>query len=38
MKEKKEIIVTWSQKSTIVPTMIRNTIAIYNKKHIYLFI
>nr|YP_010175264.1 ribosomal protein S19 [Styrax chinensis]QSL98381.1 ribosomal protein S19 [Styrax chinensis] len=34
-KEKKEIIVTWSRASTIIPTMIGHTIAIHNgKEHI----
>ena len=38
-KSKKEIIVTWSRASTIIPTMIGHTIAIHNgKEHLPLFI
>lgn len=38
-KSKKEIIVTWSRASTIIPTMIGHTIAIHNgKQHMPLFI
>ena len=32
MREEKEIIVTWSRASTIIPTMIGLTIAIHNGK------
>lgn len=32
MREEKEIIVTWSRASTIIPTMIGHTIAIHNGK------
>lgn len=36
---KKEVIVTWSRTSTIVPIMIGHTIAVYNgKEHIPVFI
>nr|WGM68797.1 ribosomal protein S19 [Attalea sp. N_XM174]WGM68820.1 ribosomal protein S19 [Attalea sp. N_XM174] len=39
MREEKEIIVTWSRASTIIPTMIGHTIAIHNgKKHLPLFL
>ena len=31
-KAEKEIIVTWSRASTIIPTMIGHTIAVYNGK------
>nr|YP_009574787.1 ribosomal protein S19 [Aristolochia kunmingensis]YP_009574872.1 ribosomal protein S19 [Aristolochia kaempferi]YP_009574957.1 ribosomal protein S19 [Aristolochia macrophylla]YP_009575042.1 ribosomal protein S19 [Aristolochia moupinensis]YP_009575297.1 ribosomal protein S19 [Aristolochia mollissima]YP_009745883.1 ribosomal protein S19 [Aristolochia manshuriensis]YP_010319637.1 ribosomal protein S19 [Aristolochia hainanensis]YP_010878494.1 ribosomal protein S19 [Aristolochia griffithii]YP_0 len=38
-KEKKEIIVTWSRSSTIIPTMIGHTIAIHNgKEHLPIYI
>nr|UFP90928.1 ribosomal protein S19 [Ardisia nutantiflora] len=38
-KAEKEIIVTWSRVSTIIPTMIGHTIAIYNgKEHLPIFI
>nr|YP_010216271.1 ribosomal protein S19 [Gentiana zollingeri]UBR43114.1 ribosomal protein S19 [Gentiana zollingeri] len=38
-KEEKEIIVTWSRASTIIPTMIGHTIAIYNgKEHLPIYI
>lgn len=38
-KSKKEIIITWSRASTIIPTMIGHTIAIHNgKQHLPLFI
>nr|YP_010022346.1 ribosomal protein S19 [Elaeocarpus japonicus]YP_010022370.1 ribosomal protein S19 [Elaeocarpus japonicus]YP_010044269.1 ribosomal protein S19 [Elaeocarpus braceanus]YP_010044292.1 ribosomal protein S19 [Elaeocarpus braceanus]YP_010193746.1 ribosomal protein S19 [Elaeocarpus decipiens]YP_010193770.1 ribosomal protein S19 [Elaeocarpus decipiens]YP_010349373.1 ribosomal protein S19 [Elaeocarpus hainanensis]YP_010349397.1 ribosomal protein S19 [Elaeocarpus hainanensis]YP_010413180.1 ribosoma len=38
-KVKKEIIVTWSRTSTIIPTMIGHTIAIHNgKEHLPLYI
>ena len=32
MRGEKEIIVTWSRASTIIPTMIGHTIAIHNRK------
>ena len=36
---KKEVIKTWSRASTILPTMIGHTIAIYNgKQHVPIFI
>ena len=39
MREEKEIIVTWSRASTIIPTMIGHTIAIHNgKEHIPVYI
>nr|BAG06403.1 ribosomal protein S19 [Acorus gramineus] len=39
MKEEKEIIVTWSRASTIIPTMISHTIAIHNgKEHLPIYI
>nr|ATL61250.1 ribosomal protein S19 [Theligonum cynocrambe] len=39
IKSKKEIIVTWSRASTIIPTMIGHTIAIHNgKEHLPIFI
>nr|ATL60940.1 ribosomal protein S19 [Kohautia caespitosa] len=39
IKSKKEIIVTWSRASTIIPTMIGHTIAIHNgKEHLPVFI
>nr|YP_010625812.1 ribosomal protein S19 [Leptadenia pyrotechnica]WBG94573.1 ribosomal protein S19 [Leptadenia pyrotechnica] len=38
-KSEKEIIVTWSRASTIIPTMIGHTIAIHNgKEHLPIFI
>nr|YP_009695945.1 ribosomal protein S19 [Hydrostachys goudotiana]QEJ82686.1 ribosomal protein S19 [Hydrostachys goudotiana] len=38
-KAEKEIIVTWSRTSTIIPTMIGHTIAIYNgKEHLPIYI
>nr|YP_010498660.1 ribosomal protein S19 [Terniopsis yongtaiensis]YP_010954418.1 ribosomal protein S19 [Terniopsis heterostaminata]UWR82623.1 ribosomal protein S19 [Terniopsis yongtaiensis]WMV00804.1 ribosomal protein S19 [Terniopsis yongtaiensis]WMV00881.1 ribosomal protein S19 [Terniopsis yongtaiensis]WMV00958.1 ribosomal protein S19 [Terniopsis yongtaiensis]WMV01035.1 ribosomal protein S19 [Terniopsis yongtaiensis] len=38
-KEEKEIIVTWSRASTIIPRMIGHTIAIHNgKEHLPIFI
>nr|YP_009529202.1 30S ribosomal protein S19 [Lennoa madreporoides]YP_009529214.1 30S ribosomal protein S19 [Lennoa madreporoides]AXX76002.1 30S ribosomal protein S19 [Lennoa madreporoides]AXX76017.1 30S ribosomal protein S19 [Lennoa madreporoides] len=38
-KAKKEIIVTWSRASTIIPTMIGHTIAIHNgREHLPVFI
>ena len=37
--DKKETIVTWSRSSTILPSMIGFTIAIYNgKQHVPIFI
>nr|ATL61327.1 ribosomal protein S19 [Rubia horrida] len=39
IKSKKEIIVTWSRASTIIPRMIGHTIAIHNgKEHLPIFI
>nr|UWT52282.1 ribosomal protein S19 [Cryptocoryne nurii] len=39
IREEKEIIVTWSRTSTIIPTMIGHTIAIHNgKEHIPIYI
>nr|YP_009160620.1 ribosomal protein S19 [Sciaphila densiflora]AKR17950.1 ribosomal protein S19 [Sciaphila densiflora] len=39
MREEKEIIVTWSRASTIMPTMIGHTIAIHNgKEHLPIYI
>nr|UIE10398.1 ribosomal protein S19 [Bruguiera sexangula] len=38
-KAEKEILVTWSRASTIIPTMIGHTIAIYNgKQHVPIYI
>nr|YP_007890414.1 ribosomal protein S19 [Ardisia polysticta]YP_009709357.1 ribosomal protein S19 [Tapeinosperma multiflorum]YP_009709442.1 ribosomal protein S19 [Tapeinosperma netor]YP_010148919.1 ribosomal protein S19 [Ardisia mamillata]YP_010224776.1 ribosomal protein S19 [Ardisia crenata]YP_010269355.1 ribosomal protein S19 [Ardisia carnosicaulis]YP_010286541.1 ribosomal protein S19 [Ardisia crenata var. bicolor]YP_010448352.1 ribosomal protein S19 [Ardisia violacea]YP_010455806.1 ribosomal protein S19 len=38
-KAEKEIIVTWSRVSTIIPTMIGHTIAIHNgKEHLPIYI
>nr|ADD29989.1 ribosomal protein S19 [Gonopterodendron arboreum] len=38
-KSEKEIIVTWSRASTIIPIMIGHTIAIHNgKEHIPIYI
>nr|YP_011014426.1 ribosomal protein S19 [Jasminum nervosum]WQA10992.1 ribosomal protein S19 [Jasminum nervosum] len=38
-KKKKEIIKTWSRASTIIPTMIGHTIAVYNgKEHLPVYI
>ncbi|KAL0925514.1 hypothetical protein M5K25_003857 [Dendrobium thyrsiflorum] len=38
-REEKEIIVTWSRASTIIPTMIGHTIAIHNgKEHLPIYI
>nr|QBE86520.1 ribosomal protein S19 [Microtea debilis] len=38
-KEEKEIIVTWSRASTILPTMVGHTIAIHNgKEHLPVYI
>nr|QWK50966.1 ribosomal protein S19 [Zelkova carpinifolia] len=37
-KAEKEIIITWSRASTIIPTMIGHTIAIHNgKEHFFIF-
>jgi small subunit ribosomal protein S19 len=39
IKQKKEVIKTWSRSSTIIPAMIGHTIAVYNgKKHIPIYI
>nr|ANO45502.1 ribosomal protein S19 [Burchardia umbellata] len=39
MREEKEIIVTWSRASTIIPTMIGHTMAIHNgKEHLPIYI
>nr|YP_009241787.1 ribosomal protein S19 [Tofieldia thibetica]AMQ13362.1 ribosomal protein S19 [Tofieldia thibetica] len=39
IKEEKEIIVTWSRASTIIPTMIGHIIAIHNgKAHLPIYI
>uniref|UniRef100_UPI0031F428AA ribosomal protein S19 n=1 Tax=Cryptocoryne crispatula var. balansae TaxID=267619 RepID=UPI0031F428AA len=39
IREEKEIIVTWSRASTIIPTMIGHTMAIHNgKEHIPIYI
>nr|YP_010615243.1 ribosomal protein S19 [Illigera cordata]UEV86310.1 ribosomal protein S19 [Illigera rhodantha]WAS37717.1 ribosomal protein S19 [Illigera cordata] len=39
MREEKEIIVTWSRASTIIPTMIGHTISIHNgKEHLPIYI
>lgn len=38
-KARKEVVITWSRSSTIVPIMIGHTIAIYNgREHIPIFI
>nr|YP_009162302.1 ribosomal protein S19 [Scutellaria baicalensis]AKJ77182.1 ribosomal protein S19 [Scutellaria baicalensis] len=38
-KAEKEIIVTWSRASTIIPTMIGHTIAVHNgKEHLPIYI
>nr|YP_010628082.1 ribosomal protein S19 [Begonia bogneri]WBN95047.1 ribosomal protein S19 [Begonia bogneri] len=38
-KEEKEIIITWSRASTIIPTMIGHTLAIHNgKEHLPIYI
>nr|QVX28946.1 ribosomal protein S19 [Zornia myriadena] len=38
-KAEKEIIITWSRTSTIIPTMIGHTIAIHNgKEHLPIYI
>nr|NP_777454.1 ribosomal protein S19 [Anthoceros angustus]Q85BX6.1 RecName: Full=Small ribosomal subunit protein uS19c; AltName: Full=30S ribosomal protein S19, chloroplastic [Anthoceros angustus]QHD46925.1 ribosomal protein S19 [Anthoceros agrestis]BAC55390.1 ribosomal protein S19 [Anthoceros angustus]BAC55489.1 ribosomal protein S19 [Anthoceros angustus] len=39
IKREKKIIVTWSRASTIVPTMIGHTIAVYNgQEHLPIYI
>nr|YP_009450066.1 ribosomal protein S19 [Burmannia cryptopetala]ANK36263.1 ribosomal protein S19 [Burmannia cryptopetala] len=39
IREEKDIIVTWSRASTIIPTMIGHTIAIHNgKEHLPIYI
>lgn len=39
LKNKRKVIKTWSRSSTIIPSMIGHTIAIYNgKQHVPLFI
>nr|YP_010474808.1 ribosomal protein S19 [Corydalis fargesii]UVH69095.1 ribosomal protein S19 [Corydalis fargesii] len=39
IKGEKEIIITWSRASTIIPTMIGHTIAIHNgKEHLPVYI
>nr|YP_009571727.1 ribosomal protein S19 [Portulaca grandiflora]YP_010372029.1 ribosomal protein S19 [Portulaca gilliesii]QBC69319.1 ribosomal protein S19 [Portulaca grandiflora]UOX27292.1 ribosomal protein S19 [Portulaca gilliesii]UOX27423.1 ribosomal protein S19 [Portulaca grandiflora] len=39
IKAEKEIIVTWSRASTIIPTMIGHTIAIHNgREHLPIYI
>nr|YP_010474142.1 ribosomal protein S19 [Corydalis hendersonii]UVH68355.1 ribosomal protein S19 [Corydalis hendersonii]WCR63369.1 ribosomal protein S19 [Corydalis hendersonii]DBA09354.1 TPA_asm: ribosomal protein S19 [Corydalis hendersonii] len=39
IKREKEIIITWSRASTIIPTMIGHTIAIHNgKEHLPVYI
>nr|YP_009993721.1 ribosomal protein S19 [Phaleria macrocarpa]QNO35471.1 ribosomal protein S19 [Phaleria macrocarpa] len=38
-KEEKEIIITWSRTSTIIPSMIGHTIAIHNgREHLPIYI
>nr|YP_009674175.1 ribosomal protein S19 [Diphelypaea coccinea]QDJ93986.1 ribosomal protein S19 [Diphelypaea coccinea] len=38
-ERKKEIIITWSRASTIIPTMVGHTIAIHNgKEHLPIYI
>lgn len=38
-RQEKEIIVTWSRASTIIPTMIGHTIAVHNgKEHLPIYI
>lgn len=37
--EKKDTIITWSRSSTILPSMVGHTIAVYNgKQHVPIFI
>nr|QHN54983.1 ribosomal protein S19 [Anchomanes hookeri] len=39
ISKKKEIIVTWSRASTIIPSMVGHTIAIHNgKEHLPIYI
>ncbi|NP_904232.1 ribosomal protein S19 (chloroplast) [Physcomitrella patens] len=39
LKKEKKIIITWSRASTIVPTMIGHTIAVYNgQEHLPIYI
>jgi small subunit ribosomal protein S19 len=39
IKDKKEVIKTWSRSSTILPMMIGHTISVYNgQKHVPVFI
>ncbi|KAF6141592.1 hypothetical protein GIB67_023764 [Kingdonia uniflora] len=39
MREEKEIIVTWSRASTIIPTMFGHTIVIHNgNEHLPIYI
>jgi small subunit ribosomal protein S19 len=39
MKEEKEIIVTWSRASSILPAMVGHTITIHNgKEHLPIYI
>nr|YP_009516538.1 ribosomal protein S19 [Malania oleifera]AYE40939.1 ribosomal protein S19 [Malania oleifera] len=39
IQAKKEIIITWSRASTIIPTMLDHTIAIHNgKEHLPIYI
>nr|YP_009432597.1 ribosomal protein S19 [Cordyline indivisa]YP_009432620.1 ribosomal protein S19 [Cordyline indivisa]AEX94588.1 ribosomal protein S19 [Cordyline australis]ATB18811.1 ribosomal protein S19 [Cordyline indivisa]ATB18866.1 ribosomal protein S19 [Cordyline indivisa] len=39
MRKEKEIIVTWSRASTIIPKMVGHTIAIHNgKEHLPIYI
>nr|YP_004769851.1 ribosomal protein S19 [Wolffiella lingulata]AEK94464.1 ribosomal protein S19 [Wolffiella lingulata] len=39
IRQEKEIIVTWSRASTIIPTMIGHTIAVHNgKEHLPIYI
>ena len=39
LKKEKKIIVTWSRASTIIPTMIGHTIAVYNgQEHLPIYI
>lgn len=38
-KEEKEIIITWSRASTIIPIMVGHTVAIHNgKEHLPIYI
>nr|YP_009973891.1 ribosomal protein S19 [Danaea sellowiana]QNH93783.1 ribosomal protein S19 [Danaea sellowiana] len=39
LRKEKKIIVTWSRASTIVPTMIGHTIAVYNgQEHLPIYV